>query len=162
MGVGSPVDYDRINRWGAWAPYTPTLTSTSGGNPVTGAAPGGVYGRMRRDGSRAACRGVVQFTATSTFGSGGEWRISLPTDWVVAGTPANAYQEGHGLCVPTAGAAYSLLVWAQPGTTYLRVVTNAAIPASVNNSTPASWTASASNWLSWHIADLELADPVYP
>lgn len=158
MGIATPEEFERIAAWGPWATFTPTWSTSSSPQPSLGAG-GAIYGRYRRAGTTGEYRGAIQINTATTFGTG-EWRISLPPGWTVSnGIATIGYQGGDGLCVPDGGAARALLAWGQPGTTYLRLVTNAGTPASVTSTSPATWTASAANWLSWHVKSLEL-EPV--
>lgn len=171
MGVGSPVDYDRINRWGQWAPFTPTWSST-GTQPAIGN--GVVRGRCRRDGSTGRVRWYIGVGTTTTFGTG-EWRLSLPPDWSASGSDGETdwYQHGTGLCVPDATNAFDLVCWVLPGATTVRVIYPSGVDLvtgvltsrqaqSVSATVPATWTASTVNFLSIGPVTLELADPTYP
>ncbi len=163
MGVGSPVDYDRVNRWGALAPFT-TAWSSSGTQPAIGN--GTLRARCRRDGSIGYVRWHIKVGTTTTFGTG-EWRLDLPPDWVVSGSDGvtDWYQTGTALCVPNAADAFDLAAWALPGATNVRVINpsyGATPSASVSNTSPAGWTASTVNFLSIGTFVLELDPPIYP
>lgn len=147
MTVGVEKDLS----WSAWAAYTPSWTS-AGTQPAIGN--GAIYGRYRRIGTTGHLNGLIQMGTGTTYGTG-EWSVSLPSGWT-ARTLANGFQVGHVLMVPTAGSAMSGFCWCASAATALRLVTNAATPASITATSPASWTASASNWLSFNIT-VELA-----
>lgn len=148
MTVGTEKDLS----WSAWATYTPTWTS-AGTPPAIGN--GTLTGRYRRFGTLGHINGLIQMGTTTTFGSANEWTLSLPSGWT-ARTLTNGFQVGNVLMVPTAGNAYSGFCWCASAATVLRLVTNASVPASITNASPATWTASASNWLAFNIT-LELA-----
>lgn len=136
--------------WAAWVAYTPSWSST-GTQPVIGN--GTIYGRYRRIGSLGHLNGVLTAGTTTTFGTG-EWRLSLPSGWA-ARTLTEGYQIGH-ILMTCAGNTYSGNCWSSSASTVLRMVTNAAIPASVTATVPGTWLANSSNWLSFNIT-LELA-----
>lgn len=147
MTVGAVKDLT----WAAWAEYTPTWSS-AGTQPAIGN--GTLTGRYRRIGTTGFVNGLIQMGTTTTYGTG-EWSVSLPSGWT-ARTLTNGFQVGNVLMVPTAGSAYSGFCWCASAATALRLVTNASVPASITATSPASWTASASNSLSFNIT-LELA-----
>lgn len=163
MPVDTPFGYDRTNRWGGWAPFTPTWSST-GTQPAIGN--GVVRGRCRRDGSTGRVRWYIGVGTTTTFGTG-EWRLSLPSGWTASASDGETdwYQHGTGLCSPDATNAFDLVCWVLPGATTVRVINpsyGATPAASVTATVPATWTASAVNFLSLGPVTLELADPTYP
>lgn len=145
MTVGMEKDL----AWAAWATYTPTWTS-SGVAPAIGN--GSIVGRYRRIGTTGFLNGVLTAGTTTTFGTG-EWRLSLPSGWT-GRTLTEGYQIGFTL-MSCAGTTYSGNCWSASASTVLRLVTNAAVPASVTASAPAGWLATSANWLSFNIA-LEL------
>ena len=144
------VGVEKDLTWAAWATYTPSWTST-GTQPVMGN--GSSVGRYRRIGTTGFLNGVLTAGTTTTFGTG-EWRLSLPSGWT-ARTLTEGYQIGHTL-MSCAGNTYSGNCWSTSASTVLRLVTNAAIPASVTASAPDGWLATSANWLSFNIT-LELA-----
>ena len=137
--------------WAPWEQLVPDWTAASS-DPSIGN--GSVIGACRRNGTTGHYRGVIQMGTLTTYGTG-EWRVALPDGWSAATSITTGFQVGNILMVPTAGSAYSGFCWAAAGATVLRMVTNASVPASVTSASPASWTASASNFLTWNIT-LEL------
>ena len=147
MAVRDLADFRSTASWAPWEQYVPSWYGSIS-NPSLGN--GTIYGAFRRLGSVGHLRGVITMGSTTTYGSG-EWNITMPAGWSASGIITNGYQVGNVLMVPTAGSAYSGFCWAAPGSTVLRLVTNASVPASITASAPAAWTASASNWLAWNI-----------
>lgn len=146
-----------VHREELWAPlesFTPAWT-TSGTAPVLGAG-ASITGRFKRFGSVGFYRGVINIGTSTTFGTG-EWRVSLPTGWQVSLDLTNGDQDGLIIMRPTGGTKYAGFCFALPGESVLRMQTNSITPASVTNTSPTTWTANASNFLSWKIW-LELVD----
>ncbi len=157
MGVGSPVDYDRINRWGPWSPYSCTISGTGSakGN-------GTLNAYVRRAGSLLNYR--IRFTlgTTSTIGGAGT-TFSLPPD-VTAVVETDMFQCATGVLRDTGVAEYLGVLRATSGSAGL---TAYAIGASGTYATYAAvLTAVPFTWGSTDVMAftgvLEVASPVYP
>lgn len=153
---------------GPWATFTPSWTASPGPNPSIGS--GHVRGRYRRIGTVGYLRYHIKVASNTTFGGGGEWRLSLPPTWWTAPMTdpgeVDWYQTCTGICVPDATNAFDIVAWAEPGANTIRLINpsfgsgGSAIPAvSVSSGVPKTWTASAVNFLSIGTFVLEL-DPV--
>lgn len=157
MGLGSPVDYDRINRWGAWAPYTCTI---SGAGSAKGNGTLNAY--VRRAGSLLNYR--IRFTlgTTSTIGGSGT-TFSLPPD-VTAVAETDQFQCDTGVLRDTGVAEYLGVLRATNGSAGLTAYAIAAggtyaTYAAVLTSVPFTW---GSTDVMAFTGVLEVAPPVYP
>jgi len=163
VAVGKPEQYDRVNRWGEWTPFTPTWSSVS--NPQPSIGNGTVKGRCRRDGSLGFVRYHIKVGTTTTFGTN-EWRLSLPTDWWSSPSDGEAdwYQTCTGLCVPNGSSPFDLVCWVEAGAQEVRVIypSYGTTPsAAVASASPTTWTASVINFVAIGPLVVELEAPTY-
>lgn len=151
MAVDTPVGYDRVNRWGAWTPYTPTWSST-GTQPAIGN--GYLAADVDRDGSTARLRGVIKIGSTTSLGTG-QWRVSLPDNWAASSALTSGYQMGHAACF--GASTTDARCYIAPSGTVIEFVYGATW-LSVTGSAPFAW--GTNHFLSWNIT-IELEAPTY-
>lgn len=88
---------------------------------------------------------------SSTTKGTGEWRISLPTDWVASANLTNGWQTGRATCF--GASTYPAECYIAPSGTVLGFV-HASPWAAVTATVPFTW--GTNHFLSWQIV-LELA-----
>lgn len=156
MAVDTPVGYDRVNRWGPWTPYSPTVSGTGSakGN-------GTLNGYVRRSGSLLNYR--IRFTlgSSSTIGNSGT-TFSLPTD-VTAVVEDDMFQCATGVLRDTGTAEYLGVLRATSGATGLTAYAIAAggayaTYAAVLTAVPFTW---ASTDVMSFTGILEVEAPTY-
>lgn len=135
---------------GDWVAYTPTWTAATGTAPSIGN--GSLVGRYTVIGKTCHVRVGWKAGSTTTFGSGGEWRFSLP---FTAATLSDANFSWMGSAVGIRpGTSYSAVaVRAQSGLAYMQAMG----PTSADGTTGATWTSTVPfTWASTHNASLSL------
>lgn len=135
---------------GDWVAYTPTWTAATGTAPSIGN--GNLSGRYTLLGKTCHLRVGWKAGSTTTFGSGGEWRFSIP--FAAATLPDSNYSFMGSAVGIRPGTSYSAVaVRAQSGLAYMQCMG----PTTADGTTGATWTSTVPfTWANTHNASLSL------